>query len=395
MKAVLSSWSAQAHSALTSYILPFGMLILLTGMFWISERPDYHRAFYITLAFPTLLALLLAPRQIKNVCSNGIYLAFLFFAAYFLFSLAWSGTDNATLSLIKRPIYISMLFFSATLITINNELRTYQILLLSISIAATCALISMGHFIYFDTSLRLPGYRSLYNPLLTSHVYGMFAAMCVALLLILKKGQLASALIALTILFTLLLMTGSRTPLIGILGTCIWLALLLRNRLAFSVLIIVIALGVLLLIFNPENVTSRGLSYRPEIWHQAWLQIQEHLWLGHGYGHPMVFWVEGISYAFADPHNMELAVLFSGGIVGLLLWLAIYITALLFAWRNRHDRLVLLASSALVFGFAAGLTEGNSFLSRPKEHWFLIWIPFSLLAAVWAAQRAKHHAQTS
>ena len=94
--------------------------------------------------------------------------------------------------------------------------------------------------------------------------------------------------------------------------------------------------------------------------------------------------MEGISdVCCADPHNIELAVLFVGGIVGLLLWLAIYAVAFRYAWRNRASPAVLIASTLLVFGFVSGLTEGNSFFSRPKEHWFLIWIPFALLIAAW------------
>ncbi len=33
------------------------------------------------------------------------------------------------------------------------------------------------------------------------------------------------------------------------------------------------------------------------------------------------------------------------------------------------------------YGLVAGMTEGGSFLSRPNEHWFLIWIPLALVAA--------------
>jgi len=28
------------------------------------------------------------------------------------------------------------------------------------------------------------------------------------------------------------------------------------------------------------------------------------------------------------------------------------------------------------------MTEGGSFMSRPKEHWFLIWIPIAIHLAV-------------
>jgi O-antigen ligase len=82
---------------------------------------------------------------------------------------------------------------------------------------------------------------------------------------------------------------------------------------------------------------------------------------------------------FADPHNLSLGVLYDCGVVGLALWLSLYAFALVFAWRNRKEPLVMIASTLTVFGFMAGMAEGNAFLSRPKEHWFLIWIPMALL----------------
>ena len=388
-----TSYPHYRYSKTIHHILCLGFLILLSGMFWLPERPDYHRAFYITLALPTFIALVMAPRKIPLLFSNGIFLIFLIFSIYCLLSLTWSGTDNALTSLAKRPIYISLLFFAIALIALHNEKHAYYIILAGVIIAAISAALSVSYFIFFDTTSRLRGYRALYNPLLTSHVYGMFAAICMALFFHSKRNQLIYTLTAFSLLFSLIILTGARTPLLGLLATCIWLVLLQRNRIAYRMLAITLTIGTLLLIIHPESITSRGFSYRPEIWHQAWLQIQDHLWFGHGYDHPMVFWVEGRSYAFADPHNMELAVLFSGGIVGLLLWLTLYTTALVFAWRNRQNRLVLLASSALIFGFTAGLTEGNAFLSRPKEHWFLIWIPFSLLAAAWTVKKAKNYAK--
>ena len=61
-------------------------------------------------------------------------------------------------------------------------------------------------------------------------------------------------------------------------------------------------------------------------------------------------------------------------------------TGLRLLLENRKSPAVLLASTWLVFGLAAGLTEGNAFLPRPKEHWFLIWIPMALLYALWIQQ---------
>jgi O-antigen ligase len=79
-----------------------------------------------------------------------------------------------------------------------------------------------------------------------------------------------------------------------------------------------------------------------------------------------------------------------GGIVGLGLWVTLYSTALLYSWRNRDNQLVVIASSLIIFGLVAGLTEGGAILSRPKEHWFLIWIPIALLSAIWISESNKN-----
>jgi O-antigen ligase len=108
-------------------------------------------------------------------------------------------------------------------------------------------------------------------------------------------------------------------------------------------------------------------------------QISEHPWLGHGFDSPMTVIIPGVGRTLADPHNIELGVLYAGGIVGLALWMAIYGVAMYFCWAYRKHPGVTLAATWLLFGFASGLTEGSAFMSRPKEHWFLIWIPMALV----------------
>lgn len=147
-------------------------------------------------------------------------------------------------------------------------------------------------------------------------------------------------------------------------------------------------------VLYPEAIIQRGASFRPEIWADALRQIGEHPWLGHGYDHPMRIALSN-GMLLADPHNIELGVLFAGGIIGLLLWLAIYALAFAFAWKNRQSPAVLLASTWLMFGLASGLTEGNAFLPRPKEHWFLIWIPLALLYALWVQKSALDKNETA
>ncbi|MNJ57737.1 O-Antigen ligase [compost metagenome] len=142
----------------------------------------------------------------------------------------------------------------------------------------------------------------------------------------------------------------------------------------------VVAVGILsLVLIHPEAITQRGVSYRPAIWMESLRQISEHPWLGHGYDSPMTVIIPGMKRTLADPHNIELGVLYAGGILGLALWMTLYGLAMYFSWIYRKQPAVTLAATWLVFGFAAGLTEGSAFMSRPKEHWFLIWLPLAMV----------------
>jgi O-antigen ligase len=177
----------------------------------------------------------------------------------------------------------------------------------------------------------------------------------------------------------------------------VWLALCHGNRRSLIAIGIALFSVFTLLLLYPEAITQRGLSYRPEIWLNAFQQGLENLWFGHGFEHSLTIYIESSKRVFYDPHNTELAVFLAGGIVGLTLWLTLYTIALLYSWRNRDNYLVMIASALLVFGFAAGLTEGGEFLTRPKEHWFLIWIPFALLSAAWVSntQQNEEHPERS
>lgn len=367
-------------------LIPWGLLALMTGMFWIGDRSNYHKIYYALVIIPTLVALILNPRKIIKCGKNGIFLCALAFCGYTMLSILWSTTDDPSLSLLKQPLYVLLAFYAFTLVAQQEEKLLERILQLSLSIATLSALISLAYFLYSGTESRFPGYGALYNPLLTSHVYGIFAAIALAYLFS-NKNKTWIWLSFFSILTTLLVLTGSRTPLLALGSALLWLTIATFNGRALIMLVCCLSAGLILFLLYPESFTSRGLSYRPEIWHQAWQQIAEHPLFGHGYGHPLLIKIEGFDYAFTDPHNLLLAVLFSGGLVGLGIWLLLYGVVMRFAWRNRNDIFILAASTALVFGFIAGLTEGKAFISRPKEHWFLIWIPLSLLAA--ACMRKK------
>jgi O-antigen ligase len=207
----------------------------------------------------------------------------------------------------------------------------------------------------------------------------------------LRKNPFAPVfLFSLFVFGALIIATGSRTPLLALTACSVWLMVVHWNRRSLVLLItIALALGTFL-VFYPEGLFSRGTSLRPEIWKTVWPQILEAPWFGHGYNALWQIQMASGDIFFDNPHNLLLGVFYNLGVVGLTLWLSLYIVALTFSWRNRKNPLVIIASTLLVFGFAAGMTEGGAFLSRPKEHWFLIWIPMTLLFASELACKKEH-----
>lgn len=377
-----SAQAGKISTWLILYWLPIGWLALLSGMFWVGDRALYHKLYYLTLAAPTLIALLLAPQLLKQLLSSPLIRLFLLFSAYILLSVQWSGTEETPLSMSKRPLYILMLLFAAMLITLKSPDRLDGMTRLAAILAVICAAASLVFFFYCEEGGRFSGYGALYNPLLSSHVFGFFCAYWLSSWYLGSKSTALLPLGAMAVLWALLIFSGSRTPIMAMTGCLLWMAIAHWKHRLWPVIAMAIALVVAAqLLPQSDDLMARGVSYRPAIWAEALRQIQASPWIGLGFTHPQVFWIEGIHYALADPHNIELGVLFEGGVVGLTLWLMIYAYAMFYAWQHRDQPCVLIASTLVVYGFMAGLTEGGAFFSRPKEHWFLIWIPLALLAA--------------
>lgn len=382
----------QAIAALQKYCIPLGWLLILTSMFIAGDRSRVHQIFYIFLALPTFTLMILRPGLLKPLTHNPLFVAFAFFSVYMMITLAWSPTDETALSLIRRPLYLALLLFAAGIIGMSSVNQLNQLTRVAAIVAAAAAVLSLAYFLKTrvpHSGTRLDGYGALYNPLLSAHVFGAFATYWLASWLLGPKLNNPLAIICLISLVVTLLATGSRTPLVGMTAALAWLVAVGDKRRGVTIVAVILVCLIAVLIIHPEAFTQRGTSYRPQIWLESLRQISLRPWLGHGYDAEIKVVIPGMNEILADPHNMELGVLYAGGAIGLLLWLVLYSVAFYFCWKNRADTAVSLAGAWLVFGIGSGLTEGMAFMSRPKEHWFLIWLPIALIYGQWIAQKMK------
>ncbi|MCF4998852.1 polymerase [Pseudomonas syringae] len=385
-----SSTSSRIFDFISLWILPLGYLLLLCALFFLPGRSLHHKLFYGLFSIPTLIALCLRPRELKDLLREPIFVGVLLFAAWALLSLSWGPSDEPVGRMFKPPMHMLLLFAGCYLL-VRYRSEILQPLLFT---AATVALIATIWFLFqfarvYSPGMRLIGGGAFDNPLLSSHMFGFFCAYWLSLSMTCRRARILWLSVpAMAIMFAAVIGTGSRTPLVALTMAALWLCFICWNRRS---LVMVGALGVsAIAVFTTfaQMIIERGDSYRFDIWQLALQKIADHPWIGHGYNADLAI-DPGLGVNFQEPHSFVLGVLYYVGIFGLLPWLFFHAWGLLSSWRYRVQPLLVIASTWLVFGFGAGLTEGGGIISRPKEHWFLLWIPLALIAALSINQRAR------
>lgn len=384
-----SSTSNRIFDFISLWILPAGYFLLLCALFFLPGRSLHHKLFYGLFSIPTLIALCLRPRELKELLREPIFIAVLLFAAWALLSLAWSPGEPLG-GMFKPPLH-TLLLFAGCYLLVRYRSDILQPLLFG---AALVALIATTIFLFmfarvYEPGMRLIGGGAFDNPLLSSHLFGFFSAYWLSVTMTCKRRQMMWLSVpAMAIMFMAVIGTGSRTPLVALTMAALWLCFICWNRRSVGLLVALALSGVAVFTLFSQMIIERGDSYRLEIWQIVLHKIADHPWLGHGYSATLAV-DPGVGYILQEPHSFALGVLYYVGIIGLLPWLFFLFWGLLSSWRQRVQPLLIIASTWLVFGIGAGLTEGGGIISRPKEHWFLLWIPLALIAALSINQRAR------
>ncbi|QVW23828.1 O-antigen ligase family protein [Pseudomonas hormoni] len=384
-----NSTSNRVFDFICLWMLPLGYLLLLCSLFFLPDRSLLHKLYYGLFSIPALIALCLRPRELKELLREPIFIAMLLFVGWALLSLCWSPGDEGFSGKIKAPLHTLMLFVGCYLL-VRYRSEIVQPLLFSAAIVGLIAsiynLYTFAHV--YEPGRRLIGGGAFDNPLLSSHLFGFFCAYWLSLSMTCKRPQILWLSIpAMAIMFIAVIATGSRTPLVALSLAALWLGFICWNRRSIVLLGIMLVGGASVIALFSNMIFGRGDSYRFEIWQMVLNKIAEHPWIGHGYDASLNV-DPGVGYMLAEPHSFALGVLYYVGILGFIPWLFFQAWGLLSSWRHRVQPLFIIASTWLVFGIGAGLTEGGGIISRPKEHWFLLWIPLALIAALSINQRA-------
>ena len=196
------------------------------------------------------------------------------------------------------------------------------------------------------------------------------------------------------VIMLVLLLTQSRGPIIAwcwrsaVRCTCVFTR---RNLLIAAALAVLVALllvmtpvGDMLLARFEELGTQSGL--RLSIWHHTLSEMASQPWLGRGFSYELDF----INYSgehITTTHSVYMGALLKGGIVGLLLLLAIIACGLLWqAWRKRHTDSRY--SLAILFTWCLWPRRRMFIISNPRETWVLFWLPLGIALSKGLAEKA-------
>lgn len=366
-------------------LLCFGMSYLL-----LPTSKSVNNVFYALVALPG--AVVIARRWRALPWRDLGFLLFLAWLVYGTFSGVLWG-DGVKVA--RHALYV-FLFYGVVLVAVNPSCwREAWLPRAAFWFAMSCVLfwsvyLWLSGSYPFGERLALPARVS--NPI--------YAAIFLVSLWALAAGEwfagkrYAEMLLAtILVLFTVIISLQSRTGLVGFAAV---IALLLIRARPLPELGVLTAVVTLLLAYvgltgGMEEIRSwsfiaRGDAYRWELWtkilHEAW---DCGVMTGCGYGHNPVAELEyspGVPIAHA--HNIFIAQILFGGIIGLSLMLAMFGCSLLRGWRHARPWAVFLFSALIMLNF-----DGSSLIDNPDELWPLVHWPLAVLLVL-NAQFATH-----
>ena len=388
--------------------IPFGLFVQLTGLLWLGNNSGYMTQTYIWCLLPALISIiitLLQPSTLIQIKTAGLIpkLLGIMFLWILIHPFFINNQHTEYSKLITRILYI-ITYIYAVAVTAASLKNPERLLLSCAALASLFALASIinqygfNGYTYASRTLAIYGQR-LYslgfgdfarfgNPILASLYYGSFAALVMGWAATKRFTYKSTAIAGLCIipLIAYTILSDSRGPIIATLVTIIGTYILIFHPKPKKTILVTFLLSTVLslILFGEIKQTALNIINSPsnlyirwDIWEEAIALISEHPMLGYGVNTPINLDI-GL-YTFHHPHNMLLKISLNWGLFGGFLFIALTITGLYQAWKNKHMPIAAIAFALLLFGTVGMLTDTYKFLSRPGLQWHLFFLPLGLI----------------
>lgn len=387
---------------LSSHFLPISYAVFLLGFFLFPSAKSHSIFFYLAVAFPFVILVFMKKVDLKLLFSSRTFLLITIYLVYMFCTLFWADRLGISdLSKYGRRVLYILIFLCVT-IHVTQAYPTFLQRLLEL-LCWTGAIVAIATIFFYYRQhpfplTRLEGYGLLSLPFRASSIYGIIAIACTYLFL--HQRSVGMRLLYLGLLlasFCYMLLVRSRTPMFSLAVALIaWQFLVYRphkvekgshrNKLLIVAVVIAVAVSVLFMVypeFLHKTFVSRGLriGIRTELWGKILARVREAPWFGHGLTADPRTDVYGGRRILVHPHSVYVATLFYGGIVGLLLFITVLISALWQGFRRARHSINLAAACMVLYGALCIVLNGNMLIHHPKAFWLFFWFPIALVTA--------------
>ncbi len=387
------TFKAQAQSIYaTALLAAYG--VFLCSFFFLQEYGDVYRFYARVISIPSLIAFFYS---IRLVSGHPLFKLIALYMAYLLLSGLWSEPlDRYRLGQMGAICVYLISFFTTTHYLVNRNPAHFDLMLRACTLAAGAAAIASIFIFYMSNPFpgtRMDGIGALTNINEYANVYGVFALLALGFAINSRKAITRGLFLLAMVAFMCVAWFGqSRTAFASILialGVLSGLSLGREKSYLLAGLALVV---VLLLLAFPEVVQQafeRGQSFRFVIWSEVWQGILARPVFGHGLLSELAI-DTGRKTPMSVAHNAYLQIFWTGGIIGLLLFLLLLGNAFRFAVRRGQQQGDYRILCILIFAACAMMTGVDILIARPRDQWILFWLPLAMLMAFGNADNVSH-----
>ncbi len=356
-----------------------GLLVLLCGAWVLPDNKLYHQMMIFLLWLPALLALF--HRDFRVMLKQPECILFAIFAAWTLLVLTVEGGNNI-FGKSKVTLYVA-LTLSGVLLAAQNRKWRFESMLLYASIMG--GFFAAASWVYFyDVSAqpfsgRLIAIGLWDTAIMAAHAVGALLILGVFTLQTRRFNPWMMVLLLIPALGYALFLGFSQTRgvWIGLLACLFVMGVARPSRLGGGLIILVLLGLASVVVFKPEILLQRGVSFRPELWNGGVQLMLDHWGMGLGF-HQYLIPVPEIGQSFKHPHNLFLDIGVRLGVPGLLLFGWLWLTAGWRGWISRAQPLGQVLLALWVFSGASLMTDGIGLWLKPNADWLITWLPIAL-----------------
>jgi O-antigen ligase len=384
------------------YWLLLGMWWLLVGLaaspvgdkVWNPGKP-YH---------DSLLALFLAPavwwvwrrrgefcRRIAHSVDAWLLLVFL---AWSSLSSVWANYGHAGDN-VFAAVYVLIFVITWAALAAGNPQWFRQLLFwgaVGLALSALGAVATFPwrtlHTMMWQEQGRLVSFGSLDNPNLAGFAYGA-AIVWMAQTTVRGRWQHVIQILSLAMLSVFVVMTYSRAAWLAILVAqgCMLLAAR-HGHVKLRALVILVLAAVAVGFGGWHYVEQRGMSYRPQIFEQAWDLIKTHPWRGLGMASHYEIHVGDLVWTHS--HNVFTHNAIMLGIPAGLLWVVMWLIVGWRGWLFRHVTTGRCLLALWVFSTVAFQFDAPELMQKPSVEWLMGWLPLAIsMGLMWRVKDSQ------